>query len=76
MIGISRTFRTSPIDWFCPAVTGCLNLNIHSVLGKNRHPLGYVDVAQLKQKWEAGEANPVCYNALPSKADANDVSVE
>ncbi|KAI0032603.1 hypothetical protein K488DRAFT_85709 [Vararia minispora EC-137] len=28
------------------------------VLGKNKKPLGYVDVAYLKQKWEAGEADP------------------
>ncbi|KAJ3481034.1 hypothetical protein NLI96_g7934 [Meripilus lineatus] len=29
------------------------------VLDDNRKPLGYVDVARLKTKWEAGEANPV-----------------
>ncbi|KAF8886528.1 hypothetical protein BD779DRAFT_1441608 [Infundibulicybe gibba] len=28
------------------------------VLDRNRRPLGYVDVAQLKAKWEAGNANP------------------
>ncbi|KAL4253057.1 CBS domain superfamily protein [Abortiporus biennis] len=28
------------------------------VLDRERRPLGYVDVAQLKSKWEAGEANP------------------
>ncbi|KAF9561439.1 hypothetical protein CPC08DRAFT_635378 [Agrocybe pediades] len=28
------------------------------VLDRNRRPLGYVDVAKLKQKWEAGQANP------------------
>lgn len=28
------------------------------VLGRNRKPLGYVDVADLKAKWEAGDANP------------------
>ncbi|KAF8660766.1 hypothetical protein AX16_001560 [Volvariella volvacea WC 439] len=28
------------------------------VLDRNRRPLGYVDVAQLKSKWEAGQANP------------------
>ncbi|KAH7882437.1 hypothetical protein F5I97DRAFT_1910322 [Phlebopus sp. FC_14] len=28
------------------------------VLGNNRRPLGYVDVATLKSKWEAGMANP------------------
>jgi len=28
------------------------------VLGKNRRPLGYVDVAELKKKWEGGQANP------------------
>ncbi|CAL1709118.1 unnamed protein product [Somion occarium] len=28
------------------------------VLGGNRRPLGYVDVAELKSKWEAGQANP------------------
>ncbi|TCD68749.1 hypothetical protein EIP91_009895 [Steccherinum ochraceum] len=28
------------------------------VLDKDRRPLGYLDVAQLKAKWEAGQANP------------------
>jgi len=28
------------------------------VLDRRRRPLGYVDVAQLKEKWEAGQANP------------------
>ncbi|KAI0315574.1 hypothetical protein OF83DRAFT_1061833 [Amylostereum chailletii] len=28
------------------------------VLDRNRKPLGYVQVADLKKKWEAGEANP------------------
>ncbi|KAL4260414.1 CBS domain superfamily protein [Pleurotus pulmonarius] len=28
------------------------------VLDKNRRPLGYVDVARLKEKWEAGQADP------------------
>ncbi|KAK7683203.1 hypothetical protein QCA50_013876 [Cerrena zonata] len=28
------------------------------VLDKNRRPLGYLDVSQLKSKWEAGLANP------------------
>ncbi|KAI0076512.1 hypothetical protein K474DRAFT_1597858 [Panus rudis PR-1116 ss-1] len=28
------------------------------VLGKNRRPLGYVDVGELKAKWEARQANP------------------
>ncbi|KDR72528.1 hypothetical protein GALMADRAFT_252661 [Galerina marginata CBS 339.88] len=28
------------------------------VLDRNRRPLGYVDVAKLKAKWEAGQANP------------------
>jgi len=28
------------------------------VLDKDRKPLGYLDVAALKQKWEAGEADP------------------
>ncbi|KAF8180419.1 hypothetical protein BJ912DRAFT_981255 [Pholiota molesta] len=27
------------------------------VLNKNRRPLGYVDVAKLKEQWEAGQAN-------------------
>ena len=31
----------------------------NSVLGKRRNLLGYVDVATLKKKWEAGEVNPV-----------------
>ena len=30
-----------------------------SVLGKRRNLLGYVEVATLKKKWEAGEVNPV-----------------
>lgn len=29
------------------------------VLNWNRRPLGYVDVANLKEKWESGEAKPV-----------------
>ncbi|KAJ3574328.1 hypothetical protein NP233_g1847 [Leucocoprinus birnbaumii] len=28
------------------------------VLDKNKRPLGYIDVAQLKAKWEAGQADP------------------
>ncbi|EDR09738.1 uncharacterized protein LACBIDRAFT_319167 [Laccaria bicolor S238N-H82] len=28
------------------------------VLDRNRRPLGYVDVARLKERWEAGNANP------------------
>jgi predicted transcriptional regulator len=28
------------------------------VLNRRRRPLGYVDVAKLKEKWEAGQANP------------------
>lgn len=30
------------------------------VLTKERRPLGYIDVAALKAKWEAGRADPVC----------------
>lgn len=30
-----------------------------SVLNRDRRPLGYVDVAALKEKWEAGTASPV-----------------
>ncbi|KAK0445134.1 hypothetical protein EV421DRAFT_1902592 [Armillaria borealis] len=30
------------------------------VLDRDRKPLGYLDVAKLKQEWEAGKANPVC----------------
>jgi hypothetical protein len=33
--------------------------NINSVLGKRRNLLGYIEVATLKKKWEAGEVNPV-----------------
>ena len=29
------------------------------ILSNQRKPLGYIDVASLKKKWEAGEANPV-----------------
>ncbi|KZV76701.1 hypothetical protein PENSPDRAFT_569433 [Peniophora sp. CONT] len=29
------------------------------VLGQNKKPLGYVEVADLKKKWEAGEMNPM-----------------
>lgn len=36
-----------------------------SVLDRNRRPLGYLDVAQLKAKWEAGQANPVCDQTRP-----------
>ncbi|KAF9447827.1 hypothetical protein P691DRAFT_801771 [Macrolepiota fuliginosa MF-IS2] len=28
------------------------------VLDKNRRPLGYIDVTKLKEKWEAGQADP------------------
>ena len=34
------------------------------VLDENRRPLGYLDVAQLKTKWEAGQANPVRYSSV------------
>ena len=30
-----------------------------SVLNKNRKPIGYLDVSVLKEKWEAGQADPV-----------------
>lgn len=30
-----------------------------SVLDRNRKLLGYIDVAALKAKWEAGNSNPV-----------------
>lgn len=30
-----------------------------SVLTRERRPLGYIDVAALKAKWEAGQADPV-----------------
>ena len=30
-----------------------------SVLNSKRRPLGYIDVAALKAKWEAGFADPV-----------------
>lgn len=35
-----------------------------SVLNKSRKPIGYLDVAALKQKWEAGDADPVRAPAL------------
>ena len=36
-----------------------LHSHILSVLNTNRRPLGYVDVANLKEKWESSQANPV-----------------
>jgi len=35
-----------------------------SVLNKSRKPMGYLDVAALKQKWEAGDADPVRTSTL------------
>jgi hypothetical protein len=32
---------------------------LRSVLDKQRKPLGYIDVAALKTRYEAGQANPV-----------------
>lgn len=39
--------------------------SIPSVLDKNRRPLGYVDAAELKTKWQAGLASPVRSFPLP-----------
>lgn len=36
----------------------CTNFGC-SVLNSKRRPLGYIDVATLKAKWEAGVADPV-----------------
>lgn len=30
------------------------------ILSEERKPIGYIDVAVLKAKWEAGQATPVC----------------
>lgn len=38
----------------------------HSVLGRSRKPLGYVDVPSLKSIWESGSADPVSRPPLSS----------
>ena len=52
----SRIYRIPPL-------ASTLNLlaydpPIFRSIAKNRKPLGYIDVALLKKKWEAGEAEP------------------
>lgn len=38
-----------------------------SVLDRNRKLLGYIDVAALKTKWEAGNSNPVSEPSLANE---------
>lgn len=54
MSATSHTSRMQPPNEPSPPFTQFL-----SVLDKNRRPLGYIDVAKLKEKWEAGQADPV-----------------
>ena len=57
MTAISRTYRQhiiSPI-----LLWRLLSELYYSILSKQRKPVGYIDVAKLKAKWEADEANPV-----------------
>lgn len=46
---VSAFYTTPPTDW----------LSSRSVLDKLKRPLGYVDAAELKAKWQAGYAKPV-----------------
>lgn len=55
MSAISPTYR----EWISICLINCFLLLQTSVLDKNRKPLGYLDVAALKQKWEAGQLDPV-----------------
>ncbi|KXN85571.1 Cystathionine beta-synthase [Leucoagaricus sp. SymC.cos] len=43
------------------------------VLDKNRKPLGYIDVAYLKEKWEAGQADPVRFSVIIAKLPCTDI---
>lgn len=52
-----RDFSHIPYD--CPLVSYFSLTLFFRVLNLNRRPLGYVDVARLKQKWESCEAKPV-----------------
>jgi len=42
----------------------------HSVLGKRRNLLGYVEVTTLKRKWEANDVNPVSVAVLQCVIDS------
>lgn len=52
---ISRIYRT----WSPKSVQIVYLGSTVSVLDRRRRPVGYVDVATLKEKWEANEADPV-----------------
>lgn len=62
---VQSTLHTSVIsliyrDYTSPFRMSMIHLpSSRRVLDKNRRPLGYVDVASLKAKWEAGIASPV-----------------
>jgi hypothetical protein len=48
-----------------------------SVLNRCRKPIGYIDVGALKEKWEAGQADPVRTSTLTFTArDLTDVYAE
>lgn len=58
---IRTRFRLHPVGvWFSSAtIIEQWFMRQLSVLNKSRKPIGYLDVAALKRKWEAGEADPV-----------------
>lgn len=54
-----------PLPLPLPPLNTDTPLHPASVLDKSRKPIGYIDVAVLKKKWEAGEASPVRPLPLP-----------
>jgi hypothetical protein len=46
-----------------------------SVLTRERRPLGYIDVAALKAKWEAGKADPVRLITSSDFSSTSDVGI-
>jgi hypothetical protein len=44
---------------------------VNRVLGKGRNLLGYIEVAALKKKWEAGEVNTVSVHRFRPRTPRN-----
>ncbi|KAG6873881.1 hypothetical protein C0995_009660 [Termitomyces sp. Mi166 len=56
-LAYERDFSHIPYVAFAISKYRLLRQNV-SVLDRHRRPVGYVDVAKLKEKWEADEADP------------------
>ena len=70
----SGTFHIYRTSWAPCKFDPCPRYSLHviyRVLDKHRKPLGYIDVAALKTKWEAGEASPVRHSSSSSDSALN-----